>query len=687
MTLDQTNPFAAPSTLPYELSPFARILPEHYLPAFEAGIAEKLAELKALATDPEPPTEENVIGAWERSGQLLGRVLAAFYSKQPADTDDELDAIDAAAAPMLAALADAVNLDRGLYQRLIALKGRVDAGEVTLDPPASYWLSESIKGFERSGVNLGEADQTRLKELNARIAELQTSFGRVNRSGSVAAAVIVDYAAELDGLSASGIAGCAEAAIAAGHPGRYLIKIDNTTEQRTLSSLTNRDLRRRIHLAAVGRGWGGDFDTRPFAIELARARAERATLLGFAHHADYVASNACARTSAAVNEMLGRLGPAAAANAGREAAELVPLLRQTYPEARLEPWDWEFLAERLREERYQLDATLLRPYLELERVLQQGVFFAATALFGITFSERLDLVGWNPECRIFEVSEADGSPLGLFVADFYTRPGKQGGAWMNNIIDQNHQLDELAVVTNTLNLVKPPAGEPTLIDWDDVITLFHEFGHALHGLLSDVRYRSQSGTSTPRDFVEFPSQVNEMWAFDPGVLASFAVHYETGEPMPREWIETMVASQNFQQGYKSTQLLAAMILDQAWHTTPLAELPTDVEQVEAFEADALTRAGVNYPLVPTRYRSTYFAHIFEGGYAAGYYSYIWSEVLDADTAAWFRSRGGLTSENGEHYRRRLLAVGGSVDAMEAYRDFRGADPDLTHLLVRRGLTV
>ncbi|MGC3994888.1 MAG: M3 family metallopeptidase [Propionicimonas sp.] len=398
-----------------------------------------------------------------------------------------------------------------------------------------------------------------------------------------------------------------------------------------------------------------------------------------------VAADACARTGEAVWDLLTRLAPPAVANARAEAAEMEEVWRRIEPDAPLAAWDWQFVAELVRTERYSLDASLLRPYLELERVLHDGVFAAANGLYGITFTERVDLIGYNDEVRVFEVKDADGTPIGLFAADFYTRPGKQGGAWMNNMVDQNHLLDQLPVVMNNSNLVKPPAGEPTLMTWDDVITLFHEFGHALHGLLSDTRYASQSGTETPRDFVEYPSQVNEMWALDPEILPKYAIHHATGEPMPAAWVETLRTSTLFQQGFKTTEYLGAALLDQVWHRTPLDELPTDPEQVEAFEHAALASVGLDYDLVPPRYRTTYFRHTFEGGYDAGYYSYIWSEVLDADTAAFMTASGGLTRENGERFRRHLLAKGGSVDAMDSFRDYRGQDPDLVHLLRRRGL--
>ena len=679
MTLDPSNPFAAASTLPYQLTPWAEVRTEHYLPAIDAGIEQRLDELRAIADDAQPATVANVIEAWERSGQLLSRALGAFWTIQPADTTDELDAIDAEISPKLARLGDAIYQDAALYRRVVELDERVARGEVEADAAARYWLDRRLRSFVRSGVGLPEGDQARLRELNARLAELTSAFGRTALAGSNAAAVHVVDEAELAGVSDATRDAARAAAEGRGLDG-WLLELDSCTPQGVLSEAADRGLRERVHAASVSRGWSGEHDTRELLVEIARLRAERAGLLGYPNHAEYVAADACAKTSEAVHAMLGRLVPAAVRNAHAEAAELQRL--QSEP---LQPWDWEYRAEQLKARRYSFDTGLLRPYLELERVLHEGVFAAATALFGITFAERGDLAGYNDEVRVFEVFDADGTGIGLFLGDYYTRAGKQGGAWMNNIVDQNHLLDQPPVVVNNLNIAKPPAGQPTLLTWDEVNTLFHEFGHALHGLLSDVRYGTQSGTNTPRDFVEFPSQVNEMWSLDPALLRAYAVHHETGEPIPAEWVANLSAAEVFNQGWATTEMLGASLLDQAWHSTPLDELPTDPDGVLAFEVAALARASVYYPLAPTRYRSTYFRHVFEGGYAAGYYSYLWSEVLDADTGAWFLVNGGLTRENGDRYRERLLARGGSIDAMDAYRDFRGADPDIAHLLQRRGL--
>jgi peptidyl-dipeptidase Dcp len=685
MALASDNPFGARSTLPFELPDFAAIQTAHLQPAIEAGMAEQLAALAAIAADPEPATAANVIEAWEASGELLGRAVLVLYTVKWADTDPGVDAVEEAVAPALARHSDAILLDRALYDRVLALAARAKAGEVALDDQDAYWLERTRLAFERAGVGLPEADQERLRGLNTRIAEQQSAFSRLAAAGLHAGAVWVEDVAELDGLSGAEIEAARERAADRGRPDAWLIELDNTSGQRPLDVLRDRGLRERLHRAATTRGLGGEHDTRALVVELARLRAERAELLGFANHADHVAADGCAGSAAAVWDRLLPLVPAVMRNLEAEAAELAEEQQRLDPGTTLQPWDWQYYSELVRQERYALDAGALRPYLELEHVLHLGVFAAATGLYGITFHPRPELAGYHPEVRVWEVREADGTPIGLFCGDFFTRASKNGGAWMNNLVDQNHLLGQLPVVCNNSNLVKPPSGQPTLMTWDDVITLFHEFGHTLHGLLSDARYPSKSGTNTPRDFVEYPSQVNEMWATDPDLLRAYAVHHETGEPMPAAWVGTLVGATQFQQGFKTAEYLAAALLDQVWHTTPLAELPTEPEQVEAFEAAALAKVGLASPLVPPRYRSTYFRHTFEGGYDAGYYAYIWSEVMDADTAAWIRATGGLTRENGERFRRKLLARGGSIDAMDAYRDYRGQDADLRHLLERRGL--
>jgi len=685
-TLDPTNPFAAPSTLPYGLPDFTAIRTEHYRPALLAGMAAERAEVEAIATDPAEPTVENTLVALERSGHLLHVAATVFYNVASADSTDELAELEEEIAPLLAAHQDAIFLDQRLFARVDALMGQ--RAELDLDADTDYLLTTLHTDFIRAGIRLDEAAQTRLRELNAEITRLETVFGRLLLDETNAAAVLVTDRAELAGLPEDAIAAAAEAATRRGHEGAWLIDLILPTQQPLLAQLQHRGLRERLHTASVTRGGkGGEHDTRATLLALAKARAERAQLLGYQHHAAYVVEDATAKTVDAVDGILRPLAPAAVANARTEAAVLEAALRRDVPGATLEAWDWSYYAEQVRKEVRSLDDSLLRPYLELDRVLTEGVFRAAHELYGLSFTERTDLVGYHPDVRVFEVFNADGSGLGLFLGDYWTRDSKRGGAWMNNLVDQSHLLAEKPVVVNNLNIPKPPAGEPTLLTWDEVITMFHEFGHALHGLFSDVRYPSQSGTEVPRDFVEYPSQVNEIWAWEPSILAAYAVHHQTGEPMPQAWIDTLIAARQDGEGFATTEYLAAALLDQAWYRLSPEQVPTDVDEVQRFEAAALAEAGVDFAPVPPRYRTTYFNHVFGSGYSAGYYSYIWSEVLDADTVTWFEENGGLRRENGDRFRSVLLSKGGSVDPMDAFRELRGREPRTEPLLARRGLAV
>lgn len=683
--LDASNPFASPSTLPYGLPDYTAIREEHYRPALLVGMAEHRAEVEAIAADPAEPTVENTLVALERAGRLLHRAAVAFYNQASSDSTPGLDAIEEEVAPLLAAHRDAIYLDRRLFARVETLAGQAAAGELDLPDDAAWLLHRTHTAFVRAGVRLDDDAQARLRELNAEISALDATFGRELLAATNDAAVLVTDEAELDGLPDDARAAAAHAATEGGHDGAWLIELRLPTQQPTLAVLRDRGLRERVMRASLTRGAGGEHDTRPALLGLARLRAERARLLGYQHHADYVAQDATAGSADAVADLLARLAPVAVANAREEAVALQEALERDHPGATLEPWDWAYYAEQVRQERRALDDTRLRPYLELERVLADGVFRAANALYGLTFAERHDLTGYHPDVRVFEVFDADGSGLGLFLGDFWTRGSKRGGAWMNNLVDQSTLLGHPPVVVNNLNVPKPPPGEPTLLAWDDVITLFHEFGHALHGLLSDVRFPSQSGTEVPRDFVEYPSQVNEMWAWEPQILASYAVHHETGEPMPAEWVQTLLDARQDGEGFATTEYLAAALLDQAWYRLAPEEVPTDVADVEPFEAAALAAAGVDFAPVPPRYRTTYFNHVFASGYSAGYYSYIWSEVLDADTVEWFRENGGLRRENGDVFRARLLSRGGSRDPLASFRDLRGRDADIAPLLARRGL--
>ena len=677
------NPVAS-TALPYALHDFRHIAADDWRAALSDGMAEQLAELDVIATDPTPPTAANVLDAWERSGQLLNRAAMGFWTLKEADTTDALDAIEEEMSPRLAAHSDAIMLDRRLYDRLVALDARVTAGEITLDEQGAWLLSEKLRDFRRLGVNLPEADQATLRVLNERIATLEAKWNSVVVAGRNEAALHIEDASLLSGLTPADLHAAGEAATRRGLQG-WVLEVVNTTGQPLLDKLENRDVRRRLHRAAVGRGLTGENDTRPLIVELARLRSQRASLLGFAHHAEFVASDGCAKTTQAVNAILHRVARPAVDNASKEAVKLQEALAMDHPGETLEPWDWQFYAERVRSATFSLDDEVLRPYLDFERVLVDGVFAAATGLYGITFVRRDDLRGYTDECRTYQVHDADGTPMALVVIDPYARPTKQGGAWMTSLVDQSELLGHLPVVTNNCNLVRPASGEPTLMSWDNVITLFHEFGHDIHGLLSQVRYPSRSGTATPRDFVEYPSQVNEMWAWDPALLRSYARHHETGEPVPQEWIDTLNAARHAGEGYAATEIFGSMILDQVWHQTPLDELPSSPDEVEDFEKRALASWQIDFPLVPPRYRTAYFSHIWSGSYAAGYYSYLWSEVMDADTVAWFVENGGMTRANGDHFRATLLSKGSSIDVMASYRNFRGADPDVRHVLERRGL--
>ena len=677
------NPFFAESPLPYQLPPFDRVDDAHYRPGFERGMADHIAEIEAIAGASEPPTFENTIVALERSGRLLDRVAATFFSLAAADTNDAINAIRNEMAPRLAAHTDRILLDAGLFARVEALHDRRD--ELGLDDESRRLVEEYYVDFVRAGARLSDAEKERMQAINARLAALSSRFTQNVLDEVNASAVVVETRDELAGLPDDQIAATVEAAAARDLAGRYVIPLLNTSGQPALESLEDRGLRERIMRTSLARGsQGGEYDNRGVITETARLRAERAAMLGHPNHASYILERQTARTVAAVNERLASLAPPAVANAEREAADLQAMAAAEGADFELAAWDWSYYTEKVRAERYAFDASQLRPYFEMDNVLENGVFFAATRLYGLTFEARPELPVYHPDVRVWEVFDADGAPLGLFLGDFYARPSKRGGAWMNAYVSQSRLLDTAPVVANHLNVPKPPDGEPTLLTFDEVTTLFHEFGHALHGLFSDVRYPYFAGTSVPRDFVEYPSQVNEMWATWPEVLRNYAVHHETGEPMPADLLDKVLATQQFNQGFATTEYLAASLLDQAWHQLTADEVP-DAAGVEAFEAAALEAAGVALETVPPRYRSTYFSHIWSSGYSAGYYSYIWSEVLDADSVEWFKENGGLRRDNGDHFRRTLLSRGGSVEALDLFRAFRGADPDIGPLLVRRGL--
>lgn len=681
-SLSPDNPFAQRSELPLYYPPFDAISNEDYEPAFEAGMAEHLAEIEAIVAQDDAPSFDNTIVKLELSGQLLNRVSRVFFALSSANTNDQIQALQQQIAPQLAAHDDAIVLNSALFARIQALfAGREALG---LAPEAVRLIEQYHTDFVRAGAALSSEEKSRLKEINGELASLQTQFSQNVLNEVNAMALVVDSREELTGLDAALIDAAAKEAESRDLPGKYVIPLLNTSGQPALSSLQNRAVRERLHRASVARGTrGGEFDNTQVLSSVLKLRAERAQLLGYATHADYVLEDATAQTTQAVNERLAALAPPAAANARREAEDLQTMIEASGGDFALAAWDWQFYSEKLRQERYAFDESQLRPYFELDNVLQRGVFFAAQELYGLRFSERSDLPVYHEDVRVFDVMDEDGSQLGLFIADFYARPSKRGGAWMNAYVPQSRLLQTQPVVANHLNITKPAEGTATLLTFDEVTTLFHEFGHALHGLFSDVDYPSFSGTRVPRDFVEYPSQVNEMWATWPSVLANYAVHFETGEAMPQELLDKVLAAQKFNQGFATTEYLAASLLDQALHQLTPEEVPEAGEIVQ-FEAEALAAAGVDLVEVPPRYRSAYFSHIM-GGYSAGYYSYIWSEVLDADSVEWFKENGGLERRNGDHFRATLLSRGGSKEAMSLFRDFRGRDADVTPLLNRRGL--
>lgn len=678
MTNFDANPFAKRSDLEFELPPFASIKEEHYLPAFYAGCEQQLIEVQAILNSPGGATFENTIVAMEKSGQLLGRVLLVFYNKSSSDTNDAIDAIEAELAPKLAAHQDAIQLNPVLFTRIKSLYE--DQAQLNLNSEDSWLLERYYKDLIHAGAHLTDSERNRLKQLNEELSKLETQFSKNVLADTNDLAVLVETLEELDGLSENEIASAQSAAKDRGFEGKWLISMVNFTGNPVLDSLTNRALRKKIMQESLQKAnRPNSNDNKPVLLQMVKLRAERAQLFGKSSHAEHVIAVQTAGHPDNVHAMLGKIAPAALRNAKAEAQDL-----KKSAGTDIESWDWGFYTEQVRLEKYNIDTSKMRPYFELERVLKDGVFFAAGKLFGITFKERPDLTTYHPEARAFEVNNEDGSKVGLFIGDFFTRDSKRGGAWMNNLVDQNFLLNQLPVVVNNLNIPKPPAGEPALLTFDETTTLFHEFGHALHGLLSQVKYPRVAGTNVQRDFVEFPSQVNEMWILWPEVVENYARHHETGEKLPQEWIDNLKAASTFNEGHSTTSYLAAAILDLAWHSLS----PDDaakVTDVEAFEAKAIADYGLDFAPVPTRYRSTYFSHIFAGGYSAGYYGYIWSEVLDADTVEWFKENGGLLRENGERFRQTLLGRGGSIDSMQMFRNFRGRDSQIEPLLKRRGL--
>lgn len=689
------NPFSHPSTLPYELPPFDRIADAQFLPAFSAGMQAQRLEVQRIAHEAAPATFQNTIVALERSGQLLDRVSSVFFNLNSSNTDPQMQKIDSEIAPQLQAHEDAIFLDPALYARVDSVYRQ--RASLQLDPESAQLLKRYHTQFVRAGARLSEQDKARLRDINGRLSSLTTQFKQNVLKATKDGAIVVDSAADLDGFSAEQVGAAAAAASARGMAGKWLITLQNTTNQPALAQLRNRSLRERIYRASVERCLGtsggntrAEMDNTGVIAQIVKLRAERASLLGYASHAAYQLEDESAGTPAAVHRILSQLVPVALARARQDAAQMQRLIDAEAAENHtatfaLRPWDWEFYAEKLRAARYNFDQAQVKPYFELDHVLHDGVFYAAHELYGLSFKERRDLPVYQPDVRVFEVFDADGTPLALFMADYFARDNKQGGAWMNSFVHQSRLFGRKPVVVNNLNIPKPQPGQPTLLTFGEVTTMFHEFGHAIHGMLSNVHYPLLSGTNVPRDFVEYPSQYNEMWAREPAVLAHYARHYQTGVPLPQELLEKVLASQRFDQGFATTEYLAAALLDQAWHQITAAQAPSAAD-VPGFEAAALRDSGMDYGPIPPRYHSTYFSHIFAGGYSAGYYAYLWSEVLARDTGQWMHSHGGLTRANGDYLRARVLSRGRSADPQALFRNFYGGPPEIGPLLEYRGLT-
>ncbi|GET33639.1 dipeptidyl carboxypeptidase II [Prolixibacter bellariivorans] len=675
------NPFMKPSTLPFGAPDFTKIKDSDFQPAMEAGMKEQLSEVIKIANNPEGPTFQNTLVALEKSGQTLKRVYGVFNLLAGANTNPTLQKIGEEEAPKLAAHEDAIYLNKELFYRVKRLYNLRNS--MNLDPESKRLVEYYYQQFELAGANLSEADKTKLKKLNEEEATLSAQFTNRLMAAAKDGAMVVDNKAKLAGLSDNAIQAAAQDAKANNMDGKYLIPLQNTTQQPALQSLTNRAVRHELFEHSWTRAEKGDKnDTRAIISRLAEIRAEQAKLLGFKNYAAWKLQDQMAKTPEAVENFLNKLVPAATAKAKGEAAEIQKVIDKEKGGFKLQPWDWNFYAEKVRKAKYDLDESQIKPYFELNNVLENGVFYAAHELYGLTFKERHDIPVYQKDVRVFDVIDKDSTTIGLFYCDYFKRDNKSGGAWMDNIIGQSKLLNTKPVIYNVCNFTKPAPGQPALLSFDDVTTMFHEFGHALHGFFANEEYPSLSGTNVARDFVEFPSQFNEHWAMYPKVFKHYAVNYKTGKPMPKELVDKIKKSATFNQGYALTELLAAAELDMQWHTIPAGD---SIKNVDQFEANALQKTHLNLEQVPPRYRSSYFLHIWGNGYAAGYYAYLWTEMLDDDAYAWFEENGGLTRANGQRFRDMILSRGNTEDYNKMYKDFRGRAPEITPMLKKRGL--
>jgi len=675
------NPFAAPSTLPLQTPPFDKIRDTDYAPAFEAGMKQQLKEIDAITRAKSAPTFKNTIIALEKSGQMLARAQLAFFAVVQANTNDALDKVQSEFAPKFAEHQDAIALNPKLFARVKAVYDQRDA--LKLDPESQRLLEVYYRQFVHAGANLNEADKATLREINKKIASLETSFQQKLVAAAKAGALVVDDKTALAGLSDGEIASTTQAAEERKLPGKYVITLQNTTQQPLLASLTDRDTREKLFKSSWTRAENADAnDTRAIISEIAQLRAQKAKLLGYPTWAAYVLYDQMAQTPDAVEKFLGQLTPATAKKIQDEAKAIQKMINKSGGHFALQPWDWNFYAEKVRKAEYDLDQNQLKPYFELGKVLQDGVFYAANQLYGITFKERHDIPVYQPDVRVFDVFDKDGTQLAIYYYDPFKRDNKTGGAWMNNFVQGSRLMGTKPVVYNVANFTKPAPGQPALLSFTDVTTIFHEFGHALHGMFANTKYPSLAGVSTARDWVEFPSQINENWATYPDVLKHYAVNYKTGEPIPEALVDKIKKSATFNQGYALGELLAASELDMQWH-----ELTVDApkQDVDAFELLALRDTNTDFANVPTRYRSSYFLHIWANGYAAGYYAYQWTVMLAADSYDWFKKNGGLTRANGDRFRDMILSKGQTEDYGTMFRAFYGKDPDIGPMLEKRGL--
>ena len=676
-----TGIFAQISTLPFQAPDFTKIKDGDFQPAIEQGIAINKAEIEAIAGNPADPTFENTIEAMERSGQQLTRAVYVFSALTAANTNDTLDAIDSATAPQLAALQDSIYLNDRLFARIKHIREKI--ADMNYRPDQARLLTLTYDRFVKNGALLSAADKEQLKSLNGKLSSLQTEFGQKLTAGTKDAALVVDNKAKLSGLDEAALASATKAAADRGMTGKFVLPLQNTTQQPLLPSLNDRASRQALFNASWTRSVRGDAnDTRAMISEIALLRAQKAQLLGYPDFATFAMTDQMAKTPANALGFLGQIVPALAAAERREAAEINAMIRKSGGKFTVKPWDWDYYAEKLRSQKYSLDDAQIKPYFEITRVLEDGVFFSANQLYGLTFKKRTDIPVYHPDVTVYTVFDKDGSELALFYFDPWKRDNKQGGAWMSNFVDQNRLTGTKPVIFNVSNYTKPAPGQPALVTSDDVKTMFHEFGHALHGMLSDQNYPSISGSNTARDFVEFPSQFNENWRNEPRVFANYAKHYKTGAPMPAALVAKIERASKFGKGQTLGEQITSALLDQKWHSLPASAGKQDVD---AFEAKSLAASGLEVELVPPRYRSSYFRHIWGGGYASGYYAYSWTQMLDHDAFQWFKDNGGMTRANGQRFRDMVLSRGNSRDYAEMYKAFAGRDPSIEPMLKANGL--